>query len=1231
MLQPISVLEFRVLGPLEVREGERVIELPPGKQRLLLAALLLRAGEIVATDTLIEQLWGERPPRTAKGALVNNVSLLRKALGPHLLLTRAPGYLLDLSPEQTDLGQFERLTADARATDSVDERAQKLREALALWRGAPFADLAFESFAQLEISRLEDMRLVARQDLIDAELALGRHADLLAELDTLVQQHPFDERLRGQQMLALYRAGRQADALEAYQTTRGLLDEELGLEPGGELKQLEAAILHQDPALATPAATVQAVEASRRTVTVLFADLVDSTALAERLDPEALQTVLTRYFSVMRDAVEQHGGTVEKFIGDAVMAVFGVPRAHEDDALRAVRTAVDMRDSVSGSSDGLELRIGVNTGEVVTGGEELLVTGATVNLAKRLEQAAPSGEILISAGTLRLVRHAVSADAAAALGAGNETPVPSFRLIEIAENAAALERRLEAPLVGRQEELAQLRQAFEEVCEQRRCRVVTVLGEAGMGKTRLILELLSSLEGTSVLVGHCASYGAGVVYLPLSEMVKRAGADFDALLADAASTGEISIRVREWLERQCAERPLVLVFEDLHWAEPTLTDLIDYLGETAKGPILCLCSARPEFQKSHTADDQVVVPLGPLPDGQVQELVDRLLKDDSRRLGVRIVEISEGNPLFAEQLVAYVYEEGAGGRLDPMPPSIEALLASRIDLLDTDDRGLLQRAAVIGRDFTQREVEALGPAGALPRLEGAGLVHRRGESFRFHHVLIRDVAYAGIPKTLRSALHECHAAWLVEHNNGSQAELDEIVGYHFEQAHRYRSELGQNSPAVERLATEAAARLGRAGIEACNRHQYLPAVALFSRATVLLPEADPSRPELIYELGGALHTSGDPARGEQVMAEAATAAKAAGDRRIELRIKVLAACNALYEPGSGGADKWLNAATTAIRIFERRGDERSLASTWVWISMAKADLLGRYAESITAAELAAHHSEKAGRLTRSSVVMLASALYHGPTPALEAIRRCKSLLTGLDRAVEANLLANIGGLTAMRGQFVEARTLVSRAKEIYRELDQAMERPESFVPIPIFHTETRFARLEGEIALLAGDTVEAEHIFRAGCEALDAIGHPHMVGPRAARLADVLYVLERYEEADSWTRTAEQRAAGSDVNTHVPWRTVRAKIMARNSDFEAAIDLAREAVTLGEQTDALTLRANAASDLAEVLVLAGREDEGVRALKEAASLYKQKDNLVMAERTRKRLAELSIATDSLGR
>jgi DNA-binding SARP family transcriptional activator len=324
-------MDFRILGPLEAVEGGRAVELPRQKHRALLATLLLRAGEPVSADRLIEDLWGESPPRTARDALQNYVSLLRKALGADVVVTRGAGYLLNVAPEQVDAHRFERLADEARASGTVEERAEKLRGALALWRGPPLADVAYEPFAAVEIARLEELRLAATQELIDAELGLGRHVDLVPELETLIQEHPFDERLRGQLMLALYRSGRQAEALDAYREARRVLDEELGLEPGPPLRELEQAILRHDAALHA-AAPVRA-QPSRRTVTVLFAGHPDGDR-----DPETVAVELT----ALRIAVERHGGMTERFAGDAAMAVFGAQKIQEDDALRAALGRADV-------------------------------------------------------------------------------------------------------------------------------------------------------------------------------------------------------------------------------------------------------------------------------------------------------------------------------------------------------------------------------------------------------------------------------------------------------------------------------------------------------------------------------------------------------------------------------------------------------------------------------------------------------------------------------------------------------------------------------------------------------------------------------------------------------------------------------------------------------------------------------------------------------------------------
>src|SRR5918994_5113128 len=376
-------MEFRLLGPLEVLERDRVLMVGGGKQRALLAVLLLHANEVVSTDRLLDDLWGWSPPATAVKSIQLYVSRLRKELGEGRLVTRPPGYVLRVERSELDVARFEQLVGEARIAEA-ERAARKLREALALWRGRPLADLAYEPFAQGEIARLEDLRVAALEQLIDAKLALGRHAEVIGELESLISDYPYRERLRAQLMLALYRSDRQADALQAYQDARRSLTDELGIEPGERLRELERAILAQDPDLAVPA--LEALElrqelhtepapadpgvemapldtgatpSARRLGSILFADLVGATGLAEQLDPESMHGLLDRYTEVCSAVIERHGGAVEGFIGDAVVGVFGVTELHEDDALRAVRVAVELREAGAAMSAEFERDRGV--------------------------------------------------------------------------------------------------------------------------------------------------------------------------------------------------------------------------------------------------------------------------------------------------------------------------------------------------------------------------------------------------------------------------------------------------------------------------------------------------------------------------------------------------------------------------------------------------------------------------------------------------------------------------------------------------------------------------------------------------------------------------------------------------------------------------------------------------------------------------------------------------------
>jgi DNA-binding SARP family transcriptional activator len=803
-------MEFRILGPLEVVDDGRPVQIERRRMRALLAFLLLHANEPISADRLVDEVWGQDPPKTAGASLQNYVSRLRKTIGADAVASHPGGYVLRVDPERFDLARFERLTSEARGAEAR-ERAEKLRAALALWRGPALDELAYEPFARDEVGRLEESRLAALEDCINAELEIGRSGDLVGELEELVEQHPLRERFRAQLMRALYRAGRQADALAAYQGAREVLNEELGLEPGDELRALQQAILRQDPALGPTEIDVTTRGDDRRTVTVLLCDLVGSTEIAARLDPEAYRLLLSRYFNLAREAIERHGGTLEKFIGDAVMAVFGVPTLHEDDALRAVRAAVETQASLREAK--IAARVGVSSGEVhvlSAEGEPLHVSGPPASIASKLEERAPQGEVLISADTHVLVRDAVQA----------EPFDEAWRVIEVIPGVAGYARRMNAPFVGRVEELERLRIAYGDARDSARARVATIVGEAGIGKTRLIHELVQPVRAEAqVLVGRCVSYGEGATYLPVTEMIRQATQTADgirALLEGDDDAEEVARRVaevtgltegpaapgveafwgiRRFVEALARERPLVLVFDDIHWAEPTLLDLIEYLGEWTNAQVLILCAARGELLERRPAwggptSTGFVVALNPLATPEMEQLVAGLAeKAIDPDVAEHVIEQAGGNPLFAEQLLALAAE--SPGAVAGTPPNVEALIASRLDHLDPRELTVLRRASVAGRRFSRSELADLTPPdetsqidNRLGNLAARALVHPWEHVFVFHHVLVRDVAYRGIPKTERADLHELAARGLDRRDTA-----DEVTGYHFEKAHGYVAEL----------------------------------------------------------------------------------------------------------------------------------------------------------------------------------------------------------------------------------------------------------------------------------------------------------------------------------------------------------------------------------------------------------------------------------------------------------
>src|SRR5437764_977606 len=565
----------------------------------------------------------------------------------------------------------------------------------------------------------------------------------------------------------------------------------------------------------------------RKTVTVVFCDITGSTELGEASDPEALRALLARYVDRMKTIVESHGGSVEKFIGDAVMAVFGVPVAHEDDALRACRAAVEMRDAFP--ELGINGRVGVNTSEVVTGTGERLATGDAVNVAARLEQAAPPGEVLVGAETLRLVRAAGEVGTERLLELkGKSDPVPAYRLLAV---SVEVERRFGTPMVGRENELGRLRNVFVQAVHDRSCQLFTVLGSAGVGKSRLAAEFLAGLD-VRVIRGRCLSYGEGITYWPVVEILKQLGTSLEvdaarplrSLLGETdapVAAEEIAWSFRKLLEQEAEEHPLVVVFDDLHWAEETLLDLVEHVADLSRdAPILVLCMARTELLERRPSWgggkwNATSVLLEPLDANETEQLLSGL-GEVPQELHERIVQGAEGNPLFLEEMLALVRD--SGGEKVEVPPTIQALLAARLDQLDPAERSVLEHGSIEGRIFHRGAVAALANGDGSVDRRLVALVRKElvrpdraqlagDDAYRFRHLLIRDAAYDGLPKLARAELHERFAAWLESHG-ADLIELEEILGYHLEQAHRYRVELGLRSGETEVLARRAAARLG---------------------------------------------------------------------------------------------------------------------------------------------------------------------------------------------------------------------------------------------------------------------------------------------------------------------------------------------------------------------------------------------------------------------------------------
>jgi class 3 adenylate cyclase/tetratricopeptide (TPR) repeat protein len=971
----------------------------------------------------------------------------------------------------------------------------------------------------------------------------------------------------------------------------------------------------------TPAAPARE---QRKTVTVLFCDVAGSTELGESTDPEALRALLARYFERMKEIVERHGGTVEKFVGDAVMAVFGVPVVHEDDALRACRAAVEMRDALP--ELGIRGRIGLNTGEVVTGTEERLATGDAVNVAARLEQAAEPGEVLIGIETVRLVRDALELGEERRLDLkGKSEPIPAYPLVAA---AGELSRRFDVPIVGRERERRAFDDAWERVRSERSCHLFTLLGAAGVGKSRLTAEFVASLAEVPVVRGRCLSYGEGITYWPVVEVVlqlgqrpsdPRAATAIAALLGESdepATADEIAWAFRKLLEEAA---PVVCVFDDLHWAEATLLDLVDHVADWSRdAPILLVCIARPELldRRSTWAGGKLnatTVLLEPLTPDETDELIERLLGDAGLddALRTRIREAAEGNPLFVEQMLAMVAESPNGEVV--VPPTIQALLAARLDQLDPSERGVLERGSVEGKIFHRGGVEALAPEEPDVPTKLMALVRKElvrpdraqlpgDDAFRFRHLLIRDAAYDSLPKSARAELHERFAAWLETHG-ADLIELDEILGYHLEQAHRYRVELGLGGEETKELARRAFERLAAAGERAYARLDDTGAAALLGRALPLLPLDD--RPvELVVMLSRARFHVGGLAAAIDELQEFITRAQETGDRGRELRGRLAHAWLSHFA-GRLDSAEIVALIDESLSYFSERGDDAGLAETWAIVASHEHNAL-RSRAMAQAIERAIEYGERAGSTAtvRDARLWRYAPYLYGPFPVEEGIAFYDAHPSSMPLVTALR-----GGLEAMAGDPAAGREMVARARDHARELGQLT-------------VLGAVDMQEVEIALAAADYALVVEAGLRGCEILERAGETGWYSTLAAQTAQGFYELGRDDEAWELAERGEQAGADDDVMTLMLVRQVRAKLLARRGELAEAERQAREALSLSPGAENPVQHADAVVDLAVVLAAAGKRDEALAALDEARSIYAMKGHRLALARVEKLRSEL---------
>ncbi len=1024
-----------------------------------------------------------------------------------------------------------------------------------------------------------------------------------------------------------------------------------------------------------PTAPAVAEDASRKTVTVLFADLGGSTSFGERTDAELTREVMARYHAILQSVIDAHGGTVAKFMGDGMMAVFGIPGIAEDDATRAVRAGVEAQQRFEAfatevamrHAETLTLRVGINTGEVVIAEGDADLIGDALNVAARLEKACRPGQVLVGEETWRITRAEFGYEALGeVVVAGRAQPVAIY---EVASGVSASPDPV-APFVGRGVEMDRLVAAFDRAASSRHVQLVTVLGSPGVGKTRLSRELAGRLAahgGASTFEIRCDRAGEAT-FAPVAQLIRQAaGLDDEsggvnardriaALLASddteqerlidvlagvygaaaARSVEETFWAIRRLVESMAASHPVVIVIDDIQWAEPKLLDLLEHLAEwVTDAAVMLLCLARPELREVRPGLAETsrrvadVLALDGLDSAATEQLAAGLLGTERLPSGLveRLPSSTDGNPLFVRELVRMLVDDDVISRradgeweltIDAdaveVPPTIQSLLASRVERLPTEERRVLELASVIGAEFSLGALRELtGDQVSVPTLLEAmrrkELVEPTGTYWgdepvhRFHHVLIRDAAYRRLLKTTRADLHRRVALWTDTNATNLIGEHEAAIAFHYEQAFLYRHELGSVDAAAVQLGVRSAALLLIAARRALGRDDLTSAGALARRAVILLPESDTSaRAELLFIACESFLASGDVVAGSPLVQQ--LSALTDGDEQLA----AWAACYqaqliGLTDPqGLRGAD---TTATSAAETLRALGDGAGEAKA----HQVRAGLLfrlGRVGEGEVVLDLALGAARAADDRRRVTAVLGAApqAALFGPSPVARAGGRCLDVvrllrITTASPSVEATSMRCQAVLEALRGRFDVSRSMLASARASLEEqgLRHGLLETELFT---------------GMVEMISGDPAAAIPPLRAAYEGLGTLGVGADAGQAAALLARALLEQGEVNEADRMA-TASEELAGENLKTAIVWRVARAEVLAARADLTAGIAHAEAAAEIAAATDYLLDHADACVALARLREAAGDAVGAQSARADALRLYELKGATVPAE------------------